>query len=135
MYTSAASLNTGTSTIDTVWFGQIGNTAPVGWGTTYKDNVDFSSVSWIGPISSNSGTGELGSFNFDGSNPTSGLVATGAPSISTLNSHTPPNSLSFPAGNNYEVYTLPSTTSVLYTRQYMDISSIGSNANTHLRPR
>ena len=60
-------------------------------------------------------------------------MATGAPAISTLNNHTPPNSLSFPAGNNYETYTLPSATSVLYTRQYIDISSIGSNANTFLR--
>ena len=78
-------------------------------------------------------TGELGSFNFDGANPTSGLVATGAPTISTLNSQTSPNSLSFPAGNNYEVYTLPSATSVLYTRQYIDISSIGSTSNAFLR--
>jgi YD repeat-containing protein len=135
VYTSVATLNTSTSTIDTVWFGQIGNvgTPPVGWGTTYMDNVDFSAINWIGPINPSSGTGELGSFNFDGSNPTSGLVATGAPAISTLNSHTPPNSLSFPAGNNYEVYTLPSATSVLYTRQYMDISSIGSNSHGFLR--
>jgi hypothetical protein len=80
-----------------------------------------------------SGTGELGSFNFDSANPTSGLVATGAPAISILNSHTPPNSLSLPAGNNYEVYTLSSATSVLYTRQYIDISSIGSTSNAFLR--
>jgi hypothetical protein len=133
VYTSAATLNTGTSTIDTVWFGQIGNTAPVGWGTTYMDNVDFSAINWIGPINPSSGTGELGSFNFDGSNPTSGLVATGAPVVSTLNSHTPPHSLSFPAGNNYETYTLPSATSVLYTRQYIDITSTGSTSNAFLR--
>jgi YD repeat-containing protein len=133
VYTSVATLNTGTSIIDTVRFGQIGDTAPAGWGTTYMDNVDFSAINWIGPINPPSGAGELGSFNFDGSNPTSGLVATGAPAISTLNSHTPPNSLSFPAGNNYEVYTLPSATSVLYTRQYIDISSIGSNSNAVLR--
>lgn len=50
VYTSAPTLNTGTAAVDTVWFGQIGNTAPAGWGTTYMDNVDFSCVGWIGPI-------------------------------------------------------------------------------------
>ena len=133
VYTSAATLNTGTSTIDTVSFGQLGSPAPAGWGTTYMDNVDLSAVGWIGPINPNPGSGELGSFNFDGSNPTSGLVATGAPAITTLNNHTPPNSLSFPAGNNYDVYTLSSATSVLYTRQYIEISSIGSTSNGFLR--
>jgi hypothetical protein len=49
-YTSASNLNTGSTTIDTVWFGSIGNTAPTGWGTTYMDNVDFSATGWIGPI-------------------------------------------------------------------------------------
>ena len=50
VYTSANTLNTGTQTIDTVWFGQVGNVAPSGWGTTYMDNVDFSATGWIGPI-------------------------------------------------------------------------------------
>jgi hypothetical protein len=50
VYTSATNLNTGNTAVDTAWFGQIGNTAPVGWGDTYMDNVDFSAVTWIGPI-------------------------------------------------------------------------------------
>jgi hypothetical protein len=80
-----------------------------------------------------SGTGELGSFNFDGSTPAAGLVAVGSPAISSSNYHTSPNSLSFPAGNNYEKYTLPSATNVMYTRQYVYFSSQGSNALSFLR--
>lgn len=50
VYTSAATLNTGSATVDTMWFGQIGGTAPVGWGSTYMDNVDASALGFIGPI-------------------------------------------------------------------------------------
>jgi hypothetical protein len=42
-------INTGTTTIDTTWFGNIGNTAPTGWDT-YQDNVDLDDSGWIGPI-------------------------------------------------------------------------------------
>jgi hypothetical protein len=49
-YTSATNLNTGTAAINTVWFGQIGDTTPTGWGTWYMDNVDFDNSGWIGPI-------------------------------------------------------------------------------------
>jgi hypothetical protein len=50
VYTSAATLNTGTSTIDTVWFGGFGAATPAGWGNTYQDNVDFSALTWVGSI-------------------------------------------------------------------------------------
>jgi hypothetical protein len=43
------SLNTGTLPVNTVWFGNIGATAPTGWDT-YEDNVDFDDSNWIGPI-------------------------------------------------------------------------------------
>jgi hypothetical protein len=49
VYTSANTLNTGNSTITSVWFGSVGSTAPTGWGNTYMDNVGFSSNAWIGP--------------------------------------------------------------------------------------
>lgn len=42
-------INTGTTTIDTTWFGNIGNSAPTGWDT-YEDNVDWDDTNWIGPI-------------------------------------------------------------------------------------
>jgi hypothetical protein len=45
----AGSLNTGTLSVNTTWFGNIGNSAPVGWDT-YEDNVDFADNGWIGPI-------------------------------------------------------------------------------------
>lgn len=50
VYTGPTNINTGTTTVDTVWFGSIGATAPAGWGVIYQDNVDFSAVGWIGPI-------------------------------------------------------------------------------------
>lgn len=43
------SLNTGTLAVNTVWFGNIGATAPTGWDT-YEDNVDFADNGFIGPI-------------------------------------------------------------------------------------
>jgi hypothetical protein len=45
----SGSFNTGTQTVDTVWFGNIGATAPTGWDT-YEDNVDFDDSGFIGPI-------------------------------------------------------------------------------------
>jgi hypothetical protein len=45
----SGSINTGTTTIDTTWFGNISNTVPTGWDT-YQDNVDFDDSAWIGPI-------------------------------------------------------------------------------------
>jgi hypothetical protein len=42
-------INTGTTTVDTTWFGNVGNTAPTGWDT-FQDNVDFDDTSWVGPI-------------------------------------------------------------------------------------
>jgi hypothetical protein len=49
VYASPANLNTGTLSIDTVWFGMIGATTPTVWDYT-MDNVDFDGSQWIGPI-------------------------------------------------------------------------------------
>ena len=45
----AGAMNTGNTTVDTVWFGNIAATAPTGWDT-FQDNVDFDDTNWIGPI-------------------------------------------------------------------------------------
>lgn len=105
-----------------------------------SDTVTFGSAETTGTTNpggnggtQTAGTGELGSFNFDSSNPTSGLVAVGSPAISTSNYHSAPNSMSFPTGNNYFTYALPTQHNVIYTRQYIYISSQGSTALSFLR--
>jgi hypothetical protein len=45
----SGSINTGSTTVDTTWTGNIGNSAPTGWDT-YEDNVDFDDTAFIGPI-------------------------------------------------------------------------------------
>lgn len=80
------------------------------------------------------GTGELGSFSFDGGSPTAGLTAFGTPSIQTANVHTATKSALFPGStNSYYTYSLPTSGQVLYTRQYVYITSVGSTAMSLLR--
>jgi len=81
------------------------------------------------------GTGDLASYNFDSSTATGvGLTAVGSPVYAqTSNYHTSPDAASFPAGNNYYTALLSGPTSQIYSRQYVYISSLGTNANGFLR--
>jgi hypothetical protein len=69
------------------------------------------------------GTGDLDSFNFDGSSSAPvGLIAVGTPSVSSTQSHTTANSAHFGSGNNYYTDSI-NPTNQIYTRQYIYINA------------
>jgi hypothetical protein len=99
--------------------------------------VDDDSLTTYVPVTSSGGgstsvtetTGNLGEYDFDGASPTSGLTATGSPTIDTTNSYSSPNAVLFNAANEY--YTAPITSSsTVFARAEVNVTTAPTTSST-----
>ena len=101
--------------------------------------TDDDTISAYVPVASSGGstsvtetTGNLGEFDFDGTSPTTGLTATGSPTLDNTNSYSSPNAALFNSASEYYSGTLSAATSSLYFRAMIDLQTIASGQTTQI---
>lgn len=100
--------------------------------------VDNDNITAYIPVASTGGsstsvtetTGNLGEYDFD-ANGTSGLTATGSPTLDT-NAYSSPNAALFNAASEYYTATFPSNQTSVWARAYVDLTTIGTSGTDEL---
>lgn len=117
----------------------IDSSASSGSPQTVTMYVDDDTLSTYVPVTSSGGsgtqvvtetTGNLGEYDFDGTSPTSGLTATGSPTLDSTNAYTSPNAALFNATSQYYSATLPSSCSTCYFRAELNLQTAPTGNST-----